>query len=186
MRNKSKEKFNRMIYVLWCFLILGICVVSCNKIYNLGNEEVEKNLNKIVLEDEYIPELSFNEKRYIPAYSNLYYKSESTYIYCTVILSVRNTSLTEDLYLSEVDYYDTYGTKLKSLIEKKNKVRPLETKEFIIEFKDDKGGSGANFIVDYSAENKLKDMPIIESITIGHHGNNGFTFTSNSQVIQSH
>ncbi|AZQ64315.1 DUF3124 domain-containing protein [Flammeovirga pectinis] len=175
----------KMVYLIWGFLIIGLCFVSCNNLSRLDNKEIQKTLNHIELEDEYVPELSFNEHRYVPAYSNLYYKSESTFIYCTVVLSIRNTSLTEDLYLNNVDYYDSYGIMLSSLIKKKNKLRPLETREFIIDFKEQKGGSGANFIVSYGTREELKDLPIIESITIGHHGNNGFTFTSNSQVIQS-
>ncbi|MBB6462715.1 DUF3124 domain-containing protein [Flammeovirga kamogawensis] len=174
-----------MIYIIWGVLLIGACVFSCNKIINIGNEELEKSLNYLELDDEYVPELMFNEKRYVPAYSNIYYKSKSTYIYCTVVMSIRNTSMTESIYLNEVDYYNSYGIKIESLIEKKNKLRPLETREFIIDFKDQKGGSGANFIVSYGAKNELKDLPIIEAITIGHHGNNGFTFNSNSQVLQS-
>lgn len=185
MRKQLKPKHKRMVFVIWCCILLVVSFISCKKIVQLGNDEIERSLNHIELEDEYVPHLNFEEHRYVPAYSNLYYKTEATYIYCTVILSIRNTSITEDLYLNNVDYYDTYGVKLKSLIEKKNKVRPLETREFIIDFKDQKGGSGANFIVSYGARNELKDAPIIESVTIGHHGNNGFTFTSNSQIIQS-
>lgn len=185
MRKQLKPKHKRMIFVIWCIVILIVCLISCNKIINLGNEEVIRAVNQLELEDEYVPILDFEEHRYVPAYSNIYYKTEKTYIYCTVILSIRNTSLTEDIYINDVDYYDSYGVKLESLVKKTNKVRPLETREFIIDFKDQKGGSGANFIVSYGAKHELKDLPIIESVTIGHHGNNGFTFTSNSQVIQA-
>ncbi|WP_281615984.1 DUF3124 domain-containing protein [Flammeovirga sp. SubArs3] len=185
MKKQLEPKHKRMVFIMWGCLILLFCLFSCNKLVNLGNEEVEKSLNQLELDDEYIPNFKFEEHRYISAYSNLYYKTSEIHIFCTVILSIRNTSLTEDLYLRDVDYYDTYGVKLESLIKKTNKVRPLETREFIIDFKDQKGGSGANFIVSYGAKNELRDLPIIESITIGHYGNNGFTFTSNSQVIQS-
>ncbi|OHX67443.1 DUF3124 domain-containing protein [Flammeovirga pacifica] len=179
------KHINKKVILSAIILTFFVIALSCNKINKFGLEEVERSLHHIELDQEYIPELHFKEKRYIPAYSNLYYKSKSASLFCTVILSIRNTSMTDDIYLNSVDYYNTYGEKIKELIQKTNKLRPLETREFVIEFNDKLGGSGANFIVDYGAKNALIDVPIIESVSVGHHGNNGFTITSNSQVIQT-
>ncbi|WP_172826942.1 DUF3124 domain-containing protein [Flammeovirga sp. SJP92] len=169
-----------MIIIILCSIILFSC-----KGNGPGDQNIDKELNRISLTDDYIPSLDFQETRYVSAYSNLYYRSAKTNAYCTVVLSIRNTSLTESIYVDKVDYYDSYGELLSKFVMDTNKLRPLETREFVVEYSDQEGGSGANFIVNYGAQSELKDLPIIEAVSIGHVGNNGFAITSPSKVISS-
>ncbi|NME72326.1 DUF3124 domain-containing protein [Flammeovirga aprica] len=169
-----------MIIIILCSIILFSCKGNKSDQVN-----IDKELNRISLTDDYIPALDFQETRYVSAYSNLYYRSAKTNVYCTVVLSIRNTSLTESIYVDKVDYYDSFGELISSYVQETNKLRPLETREFLVEYNDQEGGSGANFIVNYGASNELKDFPIIEAVSIGHVGNNGFAITSPSQIISS-
>jgi len=53
---------------------------------------------------------------------------------------------------------------------------------FVIKESDDKGGSGANFIVRWRSDIQV-NAPIIESIMIGTLNQQGVSFTSREQVI---
>ena len=55
--------------------------------------------------------------------------------------------------------------------------------EFGVARSDRRGGSGANFIVEWVAEKEVSD-PVVESIMITASGTQGFTFTSQGQVIE--
>ncbi|WP_172665917.1 DUF3124 domain-containing protein [Flammeovirga sp. OC4] len=169
-----------MIIIILCSIILFSCKGGGREQMN-----IDKEVNRISLSDDFVPNLGFQETRYVSAYSNLYYRSAEKNVYCTVVLSIRNTSLTESIYVDKVDYYNSFGELVSIYVQETHKLRPLETREFIVEYNDQKGGSGANFIVNYGAEQELLDLPIIEAVSIGHVGSNGFAITSPSKVISS-
>ena len=52
---------------------------------------------------------------------------------------------------------------------------PLATGEFLVEKKDDSGGSGANFLVDWDAESAVPP-PVAEAVMIGTSGQQGISF----------
>ena len=54
---------------------------------------------------------------------------------------------------------------------------------FVVKESDDRGGSGANFVVKWKADQTV-NAPIIESIMIGTKAQRGISFTSRGQVIK--
>lgn len=128
------------------------------------------------------PALSRGQTLYVPVYSHIYWgpKARTFNLACT--LSVRNVDPREPITLVSVDYYDTDGKKIRSFLDKPEKLPPLGTKEQYIEEKDTKGGSGANFIVRWVSD-KPANPPIVECVMIGVEAAQGVSFTSRARVI---
>ena len=99
-----------------------------------------------------------------------------------VTLSIRNIDPAYPIKISLVDYYETQGKLLKKFIERPISLNPLESLRYVIPQKDDSGGLGANFIVEWSSD-KPVNRPIIESIMIGTQSTQGISFTSRGQEI---
>jgi hypothetical protein len=101
-----------------------------------------------------------------------------------VTLSIRNIDPVHPIEITLVDYYKTQGELLKKYIDTPMTLKPLESLRYIIPEKDESGGSGANFIVEWHSE-KLVNRPIIESIMIGTQSTQGISFTSRGREILS-
>ncbi len=119
---------------------------------------------------------------YVPAYSHIYHQRGRPQL-LTVTLSVRNTALDGEIVLTSVRYYDTEGKLVRSYLEKPLSVGPLATTEFVVEREDTSGGSGANFIVEWSSGEPVTE-PIIEAVMIDTSGNQGISFVREAAVIQ--
>ena len=102
---------------------------------------------------------------YVPAYSHVYSDGGKPYL-LEVTLSVRNTDSQSNLTLTRADYYDTQGKRLRRHLKAARQLMPLESESFIVEKTDYKGGSGSNFIVEWSAERPIS-KPVIEAVMIG-------------------
>ena len=132
--------------------------------------------------DENKIELSQGQRVYVPAYSHIYSGNRERPFLLTVTLSIRNIYPTHQINITLVDYYETQGKLLKKYINKPIKLNPLESLRYVIPERDESGGSGANFIVEWHAD-KSVNRPIIESIMIGTQAGQGISFTSRGREI---
>ncbi len=118
---------------------------------------------------------------YVPAYSHIYRQGgEATPLENT--LSVRNTDPENPLRIDQVRYFDTEGTPIRDLADQPIVLGPLQTASYLVGKDDRGGGSGANFIVEWSAQREI-NPPIIEAIMIGV---DGVSFTSRGVPIERH
>jgi hypothetical protein len=129
-------------------------------------------------------ELSKGQRMYVPAYSHIYSGNKERPFLLTVTLSIRNIDPIHPIEITLVDYYKTQGELLKKYIDTPMTLKPLESLRYIIPEKDESGGSGANFIVEWQSD-KLVNRPIIESIMIGTQSTQGISFTSRGREILS-
>ena len=97
------------------------------------------------------------------------------------MLSIRNTDTKYSITIFAVDYYDSHGKKIESYIKNPVTLNPLASNYYYIKEYDTRGGAGANFIVKWSAKNKV-NQPIIEGLMIGL-GGKGVAFICPGQVI---
>jgi Protein of unknown function (DUF3124) len=118
---------------------------------------------------------------FVPAYSHVYYRTGQEYL-LAITLSVRNTSFTDSVFLTSVRYYDTKGHLAKEYPQKAVQIPPMATAEFFVQDEDTSGGSGANFIVDWTAKRGISE-PAIEAVMIGTTSGQGISFTSPGRVI---
>ncbi len=127
--------------------------------------------------------LSKGQAVYVPVYSHIYYGDRETPYYLAVTVSIRNIDQINPITITEVSYYDTRGKLLKRLLDKPMQLNANASTRFVIKESEDKGGSGANCIVKWSADKQV-NPPIIESIMIGTRNQQGISFSSRGQAIK--
>lgn len=119
---------------------------------------------------------------YVPVYSDIYHLDGTKRFLLTATVSIRNISLKDSSYVLNAVYNDSYGKLLRSFATKPILLKPLESIEFVIEDKEDKGGAGASFIVEWGGSRNSGQM-LIQSVMIGTTGQQGISFTSKGEVI---
>lgn len=121
-------------------------------------------------------DISAAQTVYVPVYSHIYAKGGEPFL-LEATLSIRNSDPERAIDISSVRYYDTKGRLLQDYVTGVVKLQPLETTEILVEKRDKRGGSGANFIVAWSAAQPVY-APIVEAVMIGHAGNQSVSFKS--------
>ncbi|MEK6478651.1 DUF3124 domain-containing protein [Catalinimonas sp. 4WD22] len=132
--------------------------------------------------DVIVAAMPYQEKIYVPIYSEIYHSSGDRRFLLTATLSIRNISMSDSIYVSTVDYYDSEGVKNRTYLERPIRLGPLASVEFVIEDDEDKGGAGANFIVDWGASENLR--PVIQAVMIGTSSQQGISFTTDGVLME--
>ena len=127
-------------------------------------------------------QITLRQSVYVPAYSSLVGSGGAAQLDLAVTLSVRNTSATLPLVVERIDYYDTAGNLVEHYVPATVAIRPLGTIEILIPTHDVRGGTGANFIVDWGAAEPISE-PVIEAVMVGSSGSRGFAFVSPGRPI---
>ena len=122
---------------------------------------------------------------YVPAYSNLVVGGirQDSDLDLSVNLSVRNTDLKTPIRLLKVDYYDSKGKLVRRFLDTPVTLATLGSEYYVILQSDKSGGLGANFIVQWSSTKEVNE-PIIEAVTFGTRGAQGFSFVTFGRVIK--
>jgi hypothetical protein len=118
---------------------------------------------------------------YVPAYSHIYARGAAV-IPLAVTLSVRNTDPEHPIRIDRVRYFDGDGKLLRDLVDQPIVLGPMQTDSHLVEADKIRGGSGANFVVEWSAQETI-NRPIIEAVMIG---DGGLSFTSRGESIERH
>lgn len=114
---------------------------------------------------------------YVPVYSHIYDGDGRRFINLATTLSVRNTDPERALTLNTVQYFNTAGRLVRVYQPKPRQLAPLATAEYIVAERDTAGGSGANFLVEWSAPRSITE-PVVEAIMISGSGTLGLSFVS--------
>ncbi len=118
---------------------------------------------------------------YVPVYSHIYADGGRPHLLETT-LSVRNLDPKRAIAIKSVKYFDTKGRPVKEYLDGDLRLGPLETAEFLVEKRNTRGGSGANFIVVWDAEEPVYE-PLIEAVMVGFSGNNSISFASPGRAL---
>jgi hypothetical protein len=116
-----------------------------------------------------VPPLSAGQSLYLPVYSHLYHgevnpktgKPSETLV--STHVSIRNTDMKAALKVVSARYYNTEGKLLREFLAAPQTIPPLGTYELYIPRSDSSGGSGANFIIDWSADSRI-NPPLVEAL----------------------
>jgi hypothetical protein len=122
-------------------------------------------------------------KTYLSVYSHIYSFSMDKSQPLTAMVSLRNTSDADTLYISKADYYNTKGALIRHYFKKSIYLSPLETVEIVIDEADEHGGSGANFIFEWTAKTTAPE-PLFEAIMTSFRGSQGLSFTTQGRRIE--
>ncbi len=124
------------------------------------------------------------QKIFVPFYSQIYQPEGFGRLDLAGTLSIHNTSETDEIRITKVLYFNTSGKLVKKCLEGNHSiVSPLATTQFGITRRDDSGGTGANFIVEWVSEKPVSD-PVVEAVMLTASGTQGYTFTTSGRVIE--
>jgi len=130
-------------------------------------------------------EAQVGEVVYVPVYSHLYQGEKASRQRLSATLAIHNVDPSGSIRITSVRYYDHAGTKLKDYIDVPLTLGPFAAASFLVDIKEDRGGVGANFIVEWQAAEKVVS-PIVESIMSGGAGTQGLSFLTRGKVIGTH
>ncbi len=122
-------------------------------------------------------------KTYLSVYSDVYSYSEHSTHNLTSTISLRNRDAQHEVFITKATYFDTKGTALFNYIKKPIALKPMETIHIVIDERDDSGGTGANFIFDWSMK-KEGTPPLFEAVMISTQGQQGLSFVTTGERIK--
>ena len=120
---------------------------------------------------------------YVPAYAVIRASSGQTRIKLATTLSIHNSSRDKPLVLERVDYHNTEGDLVQGFLEQPVALKPFGTMEMFIPEEDVRGGTGANFVVDWTADGPTSE-PVVEAIMIGALGTTSYSFVSQGRTVR--
>ncbi|TDS18751.1 uncharacterized protein DUF3124 [Maribacter caenipelagi] len=167
----------KIILLFSIVLVLASCVQE-KEISSINPENWTKRKATINVQDS----LEYG-KSYLSIYSQIYSSSEHKTHNLTAMVSLRNTSDIDTIYLSKAEYFDTHGVSLRNYFNHPIYLAPLETAEIIIDEMDVEGGTGSNFIFEWHAPKDCPE-PLFEGIMNSTVGQQGLSFTTQSRRIK--
>ena len=120
---------------------------------------------------------------YVPVYSSMAMSHGKLRADFAVTLSVHNASESRALVLNRIAYFDTTGKMVESYLKAPVALKPFSTIEVFIAATDVRGGTGANFVVDWAATSEIAE-PAVEALMVGSVGNGHYAFISQGRPIK--
>jgi hypothetical protein len=127
--------------------------------------------------------LSVSGAFYVPVYSSVAMSQGKLRADFSVTLSVHNASETRPLVLKRIAYFDTAGKMVESYLKAPVALKPFSSVEVFIATTDVRGGTGANFVVDWAAAGEIAE-PAVEALMIGGVGSGHYAFISQGRPIR--
>jgi hypothetical protein len=159
-------------------------ILSCqNQNPNIDDAGVDELESLAIANPIDTSKMNFHDIVYVPIYSDIYVSHQNQKSLLAATLSIRNTSYTDSLFISKIEYFNSEGNLVRNYIEGPISLTPMATVNYVIEREDTEGGSGANFIVEIRAKN-INIRPLIHAVMIGDNGSNqGFAFAIDGYSI---
>lgn len=174
-------KTNLKIYKITAFLFLFGMLLGCEEPKEISSYSPNH------WENHYadIPQMDSLQAgiTYLSIYSHIYSLTLETSHNLTAMVSLRNVSKTDTIYISTADYYSTEGELIRHYFKKPIYLKPLETVEIVIDETDEHGGSGANFIFEWTTKSTTPE-PFFEAIMTSLRGSQGLSFTTIGRRIE--
>ena len=118
-----------------------------------------------------------NGKSYLSVYSEIYSQTEHRTHNLTTTVSMRNINIKDTIYINKAEYFNTEGKSIRTYFDHPIYIAPLETVEIVVDETDVEGGTGANFIFEWSVKDSISE-PLFEGVMISTSGQQGLSFTS--------
>ena len=128
--------------------------------------------------------LSKGQTLFLPIYSHMLYgnlgkSGKASHLLLSALVSIRNTDGKRPLRVLSARYFDTHGKPLAERVATPVQIPPLGTLELFVELNDASGGSGANFIIRWDAEQPI-NPPLVESLHANMDGGKAVIFMTQS------
>ncbi|MDO3695859.1 DUF3124 domain-containing protein [Wenyingzhuangia sp. chi5] len=119
---------------------------------------------------------------HLSVYSQVYSYTEHKKHSLTVTVSMRNTDRQDTIYIKKADYYNTQGKLIRSYFNHPIYLAPMETVEIVIDETDKEGGTGGNFMFDWTIK-PTSNQPLFEAVMISTSGQQGLSFTTTGDKV---
>jgi len=131
--------------------------------------------------------LTKGQTLYLPIYSHMLYgnigkSGNASNAMLSALVSIRNTDGKRPLRILSARYFDTHGKLLAERIATPVTLPPYGTLELFVELNDASGGSGANFIIKWDAEQAI-NPPLVESLHANMDGGKAVIFMTQSVPV---
>ena len=177
MRSASGRLAYAWITLVLIWLMAGIGTVSAQ------GPSVEQKFAASLVPVPSEP-LSATGAFYVPVYSSVSLSQGNARADFSVTLSIHNASETKPLVIRRIAYFDTTGRLVESYLKGPIGVKPFATIEVFVPVSDVRGGTGANFIVDWAASGEIAE-PVVEALMLGSFGGGHYAFVSQGRPIRS-
>lgn len=172
----------RVVVALVC--AAGLSFVGCGSEseYSVPAEGVSggASISKEELEGR---SLSHGQLVYVPVYSHITYRDADKPYAFAANVSIRNTDRKNPIAVTSARYYDNDGKLLREYLETPRVLEPLGTTTVVVLQSDMTGGMGANFLVEWGAEQAVSE-PVIEAVMVGQQEVRAAAFRSPGHVIE--
>ncbi|MGC2779325.1 MAG: DUF3124 domain-containing protein [Bradyrhizobium sp.] len=121
---------------------------------------------------------------YVPVYSSVAMTPGRVQADFSVTLSIHNASEQRPLIIRRINYYDTAGALVEAHLREPVALKPFATIEIFVATKDTRGGTGANFVIDWAATGEIAE-PVVEALMVGSLGAGHYAFISQGRPIRS-
>lgn len=186
-----------MKYTWILFILLGFIHIQCEppkpKVLLEEEERLRKSAIRELEDDIYDDWMhrNYSYKKndslihgntYLAVYSEIYARTQKRTFPLTATVGIRNTSLKDSVFINKAEYYDTHGELVNQYFDRTIFVAPMETVEIIIAEDHKQGGSGGNFLFNWSTRD-LKNKPYFEAVMISASGQQGISITTQGVEI---
>lgn len=171
-------RYISVLYLLCLLFVFG----ACQRTSTTSSPQETVNAEQFLYLKS-LPEDLIGGKTYLSVYSQIYSNTKHRTQDLTATISIRNTSEKDTIFITSAKYFNTKGELTKNFLPQTIFVQPMQTFELIIDQKDDKGGTGANFIFEWLTAKQTTE-PIFEAIMISTSGQQGLSFATYGKKIQ--
>lgn len=131
--------------------------------------------------------LSKGQTLYLPIYSHMLYgnigkSGKASNAMLSALVSIRNTDGKRPLRIQSARYYDTHGKMLSERVPSPVTIQPFGTLEIFVDLNDAAGGSGANFIIKWDADQQI-NPPLVESLHANMDGGKAVIFMTQAVPV---
>ena len=127
--------------------------------------------------------LSVSGAFYVPVYSSVSMSQGKLRADFSVTLSIHNASESRPLVLRRIAYFDTSGKMVENHLKAPVALKPFSTIEVFVPTTDVRGGTGANFVVDWAATGEIAE-PVVEALMVGGIGSGHYAFISQGRPVR--
>lgn len=168
-----------ILFIIGFLLILQSCEEPRTRVISSINPvNWKKRMVTSPLSDSLI-----SGRTYLSVYSQIYNQSEQRTLNLTATISMRNVSDLDTIIIRKAEYFNTQGNSIRNYFNKPIFLAPMETVEIIIDQVDQEGGTGGNFIFDWSIQEESIE-PLFEGVMISAYEKLGLSFTTQGKRIQ--
>ena len=131
--------------------------------------------------DATVEQVAAGQTVYVPVYSHVFHTGGRELL-LEATLSIRNTDPEQSIIINSVRYFDTAGSMVREYLKTPVVLAPRASTDFLVERRDRSGGSGANFLIDWVAEQEVNE-PLIEAVMVSFEGNAAISFVRRGHAI---